>query len=80
MVEAAPVWRELAEREGLREADLDRVASWWHTDADLGRDMECLTDLTRSRAAGFTSYRSTLTSFSELFDRLETDGVVPRPR
>ena len=31
-----------------------RVASWWHTDGDLGRDMECLTDMTRSRAAGFT--------------------------
>ena len=79
MADAAPVWTRLAEREGLRESDLDRVASWWHTDGDLGRDMECLTDLARSRAAGFTGYRSTLAAFLELFDRLEADGVVPRP-
>ncbi|WP_127783651.1 SDR family oxidoreductase [Rhodococcus sp. X156] len=80
MADAAPVWAELAARERLREHDLHRVASWWHTDADLGRDMECFTDLARSRAAGFTGYRSTLASFLELFDRLEADGVVPKPR
>jgi nucleoside-diphosphate-sugar epimerase len=79
MADAGPVWTDLAEREGLREGDLERVASWWHTDGDLGRDMECFTDLTRSRAAGFTGYRSTLGSFLELFDRLESERVVPRP-
>ena len=50
MADAAPTWRTIAEREGLRETDVDRVASWWHTDGDLGREMECLTDLARSRA------------------------------
>ena len=80
MADAAPVWTALAEREGLREHDLDRVASWWHTDGDLGRDMECLTDLARSRAAGFTGYRSTEACFLGLFDRLEADRVVPAPR
>ncbi len=74
------MWAALAEREGLQEQDLNRVASWWHTDADLGRDMECLTDLARSRAAGFTGYRSTEACFLALFDRLEADGVVPAPR
>ncbi len=78
MADAGPVWTALAEREGLAEPDLDRVASWWHTDGDLGRDMECLTDLARSRAAGFTGYRSTLQAFLDLFDRLEADRVVPR--
>jgi hypothetical protein len=77
MAGAAQVWAGLAEREQLREHDLDRVASWWHTDGDLGRDMERFTDLSRSRAAGFTGYRSTLASFLELFDRLEEDRVVP---
>ena len=78
--DAAPVWAALAAREQLREQDLDRVASWWHTDGDLGRDMECFTDLARSRAAGFTGHRSTLACFLELFDRLEADRVVPAPR
>ena len=78
MADAAPTWRTIAEREGLREADVDRVASWWHTDGDLGREMECLTDLARSRRAGFTGHRVTLDAFLDLFDRLEADGVVPR--
>ncbi len=80
MADAGPLWEHLADREGLRERDLARVASWWHTDGDLGRDLECLTDLARSRAAGFTGYRSTLACFLELFDRLEADRVVPAPR
>jgi hypothetical protein len=74
------VWAALAARERLREQDLDRVASWWHTDGDLGRDMKCFTDLARSRAAGFTGHRSTLAYFLELSDRLEADRVVPAPR
>ncbi|WP_445257895.1 SDR family oxidoreductase [Nocardioides aurantiacus] len=78
MTDAAPTWRTIAEREGLQESDVDRVASWWHTDGDLGRDMECLTDLARSRRAGFTGHRVTLDAFLALFDRLEADGVVPR--
>ncbi|ROR89741.1 SDR family oxidoreductase [Nocardioides aurantiacus] len=79
MTDAAPTWRAIAEREGLRETDVDRVASWWHTDGDLGREMECLTDLARSRRAGFTGHRVTLDAFLDLFDRLEADGVVPAP-
>ena len=37
MADAAPIWRRIAEREGLAEPDLARLASPWHTDADLGR-------------------------------------------
>ncbi|MCH1865622.1 SDR family oxidoreductase [Nocardioides sp. CFH 31398] len=73
-------WRALAEREGLAEPDLDRVASWWHTDGDLGRDMECLTDQTRGRSAGWVGYRSTLDSFLDTFAELERLRVVPAAR
>ncbi len=79
MADAAETWSRIAEREGLAEADVDRVASWWHTDGDLGRDMECLADMTRSRVLGFTGYRPTLHAFLDLFGRLEEAGVVPRP-
>ena len=37
-------WRDLAARHDLVEPDLARVASWWHTDADLGRDIEVVAD------------------------------------
>jgi nucleoside-diphosphate-sugar epimerase len=70
-------WRQLAEREGLVEADLSRVASWWHTDSDLNRPLECFTDMTRSRSAGFTDYADTLASFATLFDTLQQARVIP---
>ena len=67
---------ELAGR-GWSEADLGKLASWWHTDADLGRPMEVVTDMTKSRKAGFLDYQSTPDSFTDLFDRLKRDKVIP---
>ena len=48
-----------------------------HTDADLGRDIECFTDMTKSRELGFPEYKSTLRSFLELFERLRADRIIP---
>ncbi len=70
-------WRAIADRHGLVEPDLARLASAWHTDADLGREIECIADMTRSREAGFLDYRSTLGSFLDLFERLRVDRVIP---
>jgi hypothetical protein len=78
MQDAAEVWREVAARYQLREADISKLASWWHTDADLGRPMEAFTDMSKSRKAGFTGYRSTLDSFTQLFDRLKAEKVIPQ--
>ena len=77
MADTAPVWKKIAERHGLIESDLGRLASWWHTDADLGRPMEVVTDMTKSRKAGFLDYQSTPDSFTDLFDRLKRDRVIP---
>ena len=49
-----PVWAERAAELGLVEPNLGRIASWWHTDADLGRTIEVFTYITRSCLAGFT--------------------------
>ena len=68
----------LAARAGLAGDRPDRVASWWHTDADLGRDIEVVTDMSKSRLAGFTGYR-TLASFLDLFERLDRERIVPLP-
>ena len=60
MTDIAPeLWRRIAEREGLVEADVTKLASWWHSDSDLGREVECLTDMTKSKEAGFLGFRST---------------------
>jgi nucleoside-diphosphate-sugar epimerase len=77
MADAAPVWAEIVAEHGLVEPDLSRVASWWHTDADLGRDMEVLTDMSKSRLAGFTEHHRTIDSFLALFDRYRAERLIP---
>jgi nucleoside-diphosphate-sugar epimerase len=72
-----PAWAELVQRSGLAEQDLARVASWWHTDGDLNRPIECFTDMSRSRQGGFTEYVSTLNSFTLLFARLRQQKIIP---
>jgi nucleoside-diphosphate-sugar epimerase len=70
-------WRRIAEREGLREPDVDRLAPWWHTDGDLCRPVETYADMTKSREAGFTDVQDSRRSFLDLFDRLRAERVVP---
>jgi len=77
MAGAAPLWRELAERHGLVEPDLDRLASAWHTDADLGRPIEVVTDMSRSRRLGFLDYQPSDDAFFDLFSRLRAERVIP---
>ena len=77
MRDAGPAWRAIAEREGLAEPDLSRLASPWHTDADLGRPIEVVTDMAKSRRLGFTAYQPTDDAFVALFERLRADRLIP---
>lgn len=71
------VWAKIAARHGLAEADLSRLASWWHSDSDLGRNIEVVTDMSKSRLAGFTGYRRTVDAFTQLFDRYRAEMLIP---
>ena len=73
----APVWAEIAARHGLIEPDLGRLASAWHTDADLGRPIEVVTDMGKSRRLGFLDYQATDEAFFALFTRLRASRVIP---
>jgi nucleoside-diphosphate-sugar epimerase len=77
MAEDAPIWSRIAAREGLAEADLSRLASPWHTDADLGRPIEVVTDMGRSRRLGFAVYQPTDDAFFDLFAQLRADRLIP---
>ena len=81
MADKDQVWERIVSTHGLVEPRLDRVASFWHTDSDLGVEVEVVADMTKSRLAGFDTYISTERAFLELFDRYEADGLVPaRPQ
>jgi hypothetical protein len=67
----------MARRHGLREAALDRLASPWHTDLDLGRPIEVMTDMANSRRLGFASWQSTEDSFFDLFANLRAQRLIP---
>lgn len=77
MTDDAAVWAGIAARHGLVEPDLGRIASAWHTDADLGRPIEVVTDMGKSRRLGFLDYQSTDESFLDLFGRLRAERVIP---
>ncbi|GLR09373.1 NAD-dependent dehydratase [Mixta theicola] len=77
MLDADHDWEKIAEKYQLREADVSRLVSWWHTDADLGRPMEVFTDVSKSRKAGFTGYRCTRDAFFTLFDKLKANRIIP---
>jgi nucleoside-diphosphate-sugar epimerase len=77
LADKAPVWAEIARRHNLAEPDLKVLASAWHTDADLGRPIEVLTDMSKSRKLGFLDYQPTDDSFFDLFAKLREQRIIP---
>eukprot|EP01133_Synstelium_polycarpum_P006649 gene6649-7733_t len=78
MQDAPAQWRAIAAQHQLVEPDIGRLASWWHTDADLGRPMEVMTDMGKSRKAGFLGYQDTPDAFFNLFEKLKAERIIPR--
>lgn len=74
---AATTWAEIAARYQLTEPDLETLVSPWHTDADLGRPIEVVTDMSKSRKLGFLDYQATDESFFDLFSRLRSARLIP---
>lgn len=77
MADAPAIWKGMVAKYKLKEADIDRLASPWHTDLDLGRPIEVMTDMTKSRELGFTDYQSTERSFLDLFAQLRAERLIP---
>lgn len=61
----------------LVESRIERLASAWHTDADLSRPVECVTDMSKSRQTGFTDYQFSPDSFFDVFTRLRAEHFIP---
>jgi hypothetical protein len=77
MKDMGPVWDCMTEKHGLQKHKLDRLASPWHTDLDLGRPMECVNSMNKSRALGFGAFQDTTRSFIDVFDRLRAERIIP---
>jgi len=70
-------WAGIARKHNLVEADLGRLISPWHTDLDLGRPLEVMTDMANSRRLGFTGWQATEDSFFDLFTALRAERLIP---
>ncbi|MET0289462.1 MAG: SDR family oxidoreductase [Pseudoxanthomonas sp.] len=77
MADAEAPWTRLATELGLVEPDLHRLVSPWHTDADLGRPLEVVTDISKSRRLGFLDYQPTDDAFFDLFAALRAQRLIP---
>ncbi|MBT8200294.1 MAG: SDR family oxidoreductase [Acidimicrobiia bacterium] len=77
MSDAGPIWDDIVAKYDLIPNPIETLASWWHSDADLGRTIETFTDMTKSRLLGFTDYQPTSGSFLDLFDRLRAERIIP---
>jgi nucleoside-diphosphate-sugar epimerase len=71
------IWKEITKEHQLIEEDLSKLISAWHTDLDLGRPLEVMTDMSRSRKLGFATYKDSKDSFFELFTQLRNDKIIP---
>jgi nucleoside-diphosphate-sugar epimerase len=80
LADAAPLWADIARNYELSEPDLAKLASPWHTDADLGRPLEVVTDMGKSRRLGFLDYQSTDQSFFDLFAAMRAARLIPRAK
>jgi nucleoside-diphosphate-sugar epimerase len=77
LADAGPIWAEIARKQGLAVTDISQITSAWHTDADLGRPIEVVTDMSKSRKLGFREYQATDDSFFDLFTRLREARIIP---
>nr|WP_243753535.1 hypothetical protein [Pseudomonas koreensis] len=71
------VWAQMVAEHGLKESDIDRLVSPWHTDAELGRPIEVVTDISKSRAMDFTAYQASDQAFFDVFDKLRAMRLIP---
>jgi nucleoside-diphosphate-sugar epimerase len=71
------VWDSIVEKHRLRPSRLDELASWWHSDGDLGRPVESFADMTKSRLRGFHGFRRSDESFRSIVRRLRDARVIP---
>ena len=61
----------------LKANPVDKIAPWWHVDLDLCREQETMADMGLSRERGFLGYQQSATSFTDLFDRLRKERIIP---
>ena len=77
MDDADEIWAKIVAKHGLKNYKATELASWWHTDADLGRQVETFADMSKSRHAGFKEIQVSTDSFLDIFKTLRAEKIIP---
>ena len=77
MTGADSEWEKIVSKYNLKPYKASEIASWWHSDADLGRQVETFADMGKSRKAGFREVQVTPDSFFDLFEQLRAEKIIP---
>jgi nucleoside-diphosphate-sugar epimerase len=77
MGHADQIWATLVDKYDLQPYRATELASWWHTDADLGREVETFADMSKSRMLGFLDFQDSSRSFLDLFATLRAQRIIP---
>ncbi|WP_268796823.1 SDR family oxidoreductase [Pseudomonas huanghezhanensis] len=77
MADDQAVWTKIVAEHGLKESDISRLISPWHSDADLGRPIEVVTDMSKSRAMGFSAFQASDQAFFDVFEKLRAERLIP---
>ncbi len=56
---------------------LEQLTVWWHVKVDVGRELSCPTDMSKSREMGFLRYQTTDKAYLRLFDYLRANKYIP---
>jgi len=74
--EVQKAWERLAEREGL-ERDAFEKATWAFLGFILGRNYPLVISMSKARRMGWTGYIDTWDAFTEAFDELVEEKILP---
>lgn len=79
MADASAHWADIAARHRPSASNIDRLASWCHTNADLGGPIEVVADMTTRRKDASIDFQSSPDAFIDLFQRLEAERIISKP-
>jgi nucleoside-diphosphate-sugar epimerase len=77
MTDKGPLWRQIAERHGLTEPDLDKLVGWAFGDFVFHTESDVISDVSKIHRFGFTARMDSSASLITALDRLKQKRILP---
>jgi len=77
MADKGPLWRTLAERQGLAAADLDQLVGWGFGDFIFNTETDVISDVNKIHEHGFTERMNSTASLLNAIDSLKRQRIIP---